>query len=260
MRIGSKKFVSLCLSLLALFSAFFATSELFSAPPKRLIVLRLDDIQDFAFRDAQLFLLNWSYENKLPMSIAVIAGMFGEDTQILNAVKLSVESGTEVGAHGWNHENLTKLQFWEQIYVLFKAKKTLNELLDVELKLLIPPSFSFNDDTIYAMREESYKIISTCVDFHKPNDFPEVRGLPATVELSIIEDGLWKMKSNKSIIEEVELSFKKYGYAAIVTHPQEFISNGILDDASLTSFVSLINNLKETCQFTTFENLEPLVN
>jgi peptidoglycan/xylan/chitin deacetylase (PgdA/CDA1 family) len=185
--------------------------------------------------------------------------MFGEDTQILNAVKLAVESGTEVGAHGWKHENLTKLEFWEQLHVLFQAKKIINELLDVELKLLIPPSFSFNDDTIYAMHEQSYNIISTCVDYHKPSDFPEVRGLPATVELSIIEDGIWKMKNNKSIIEEVELSLKKYGYAAIVTHPQEFIRNGTLDDNSLNSFVSLINNLRETFQFTTFEKLESLI-
>lgn len=260
LRIGSKKFLSLCLSFLALISVFFATSELFSALPKRLIVLRVDDIQDFAFRDAQLFLLNWSYENKLPISIAVIAGMFGEDTQILNAVKLAVESGTEVGAHGWKHENLTKLQLWEQLYVLFQAKKTMNELLGVKLKLLVPPSFSFNDDTIYAMREQSYSIISTCVDYHKPIDFPEVRSIPATVELSIIEDGVWKMKNNKSIIEEVELSFKKYGYAAIVTHPQEFICNKTLDYVSLSSFFSLINNLRETCQFTTFDELKFLIN
>jgi hypothetical protein len=84
--------------------------------------------------------------------------------------------------------------------------------------------------------------------------------LPATVELSVLTDGVWKMKSYKSLLEEVEWSFKSYGYAAIVTHPQEFMFNGTLNSAATESFVSLISTLSETCQFTTFEKLNLFYN
>jgi hypothetical protein len=254
-KIGVKKVLAVVFSFLVLFSVLMVAFEVFSENSQRLIVLRVDDVQDFAFREAQLFLLNWSQENSLPLSLGVIAGMFGEDIEILDAVRSAVAHGTEVGVHGWKHENLAELQLWEQMHILFQAKCRMKELLNVDPELLVPPGFSFNEDTISAMREESYSIISTCVDYHQPASFSEVRSLPATVEASVLTDGVWKMKSAESLLAEVEESFYSYGYTVIVTHPQEFMSNGTFVEATGASFVSLLDDLSETCLFTTFEKL-----
>lgn len=80
-----------------------------------LLVVRVDDIQDFAFKEAQLFLLNYSVKNKLPLSLAVLAGSFGSDTEIVEAVKSAVGFGSEVTVHGWQHENLAELSLIEQM-------------------------------------------------------------------------------------------------------------------------------------------------
>lgn len=256
MKIDMRRVMALILSLLSLFAFFLVASDVLSGSPhSRLLVLRIDDIQDFAFRDGQLFLLNFSRENNLPLSLAVIAGMFGEDVELVEAVRSEVALGSEVGVHGWKHENLAELEFYEQMHILFQAKNKMKELLDVEPELLVPPEFSFNEATISAMREESYSVISTCLDYHQPATFLEVRNIPATVEVSVLLDGVWKMKNPESLLAEVEQSFKSYGYAAIVTHPQEFISNGTLVEDYATSFANLLNDLSETCRFTTFHEL-----
>ena len=249
-----KKFILLLLIILGAI-VFACTGAFLIAPQNRFVIIRVDDIQDFAFRDAQLFLLKQSAETNVPLSLAIIAGMFGEDTEILEAVQKAVASGSEVGIHGWKHENLANLSMTEQINILFQSKIRIKDLLGVDTQLLIPPMFSFNSDTISAMNHKSYRIISTCTDYHKPSVISGITNIPATVELSTLVNGVWQMKGVDDINTEVEKSIKTYGYAAIVTHPQEFISNGQINQTASESYSNLLAKLGEKCKFTTFENL-----
>jgi len=256
-RFSSKKLAIVLVSLFTLAIVVLAafTGAFLITPQNRFIIIRVDDIQDFAFRDAQLFLLKQSTETNVPLSLAIIAGMFGEDTEILDAVQSAVASGCEVGVHGWKHENLTKLSMTEQMNVLFQAKNRIKDLLGIDTQLLIPPMFSFNTNTISAMRHESYRIISTCRDFHEPSNISGITNVPATVELSTLVNDAWQMKSVDAINAEVENSVELYGYAAIVTHPQEFLSNGQINQAASESYINLLAKLSETYKFTTFEKL-----
>ena len=221
----------------------------------RYVIVRVDDIQDFAFKDAQLFLLEHSTSTNLPLSLAVIAGMFGEDAEILEAMHLAVASGCEVGVHGWEHESLTSLPMTEQMNVLFRSKNRIKDLLGVDTQLLIPPMFSYNNNTVTAMCHESFNIVSTCIDYHEPSSISEITNIPATVELSTLSNDVWRMKNIDTLIAEVEKSFELYGYAALVTHPQEFVSNGQINQTAKESYMNLLAKLSETCQFTTFMDL-----
>jgi len=97
--------------LAILFSSLILTSVILAtvaggflnSRPARSLVLRVDDIQDYAFREAQLFLLNYAAGNHLELSLSVISGMFGEDIELLKAVQVAVGSGSEVSVHGWRH-------------------------------------------------------------------------------------------------------------------------------------------------------------
>jgi len=254
----SKKKVGVLIStliLIVLLTTFFIAG-LSRNESSRQLILRVDDIQDFAFKDGQLYLLNYAIDNKIPLSLAIIAGMFGEDSEILDITKKSVTAGSEACVHGWNHENFETLTLPEQLAILFKSKNQINEKLNVIPKVLIPPGFSFNSDTIYAMNEQSYLILSTCADFDKPDFKSQIKNIPATVELSVLSNGVWNMKNVDVLISEVEKSFGAYGYAVIVTHPQEFTSNNMLNPVTVDKFESLIKNLHETCAFTTFENFK----
>ncbi len=55
--------------------------------------------------------------------------------------------------------------------------------------------FSFNEDTIIAMYEEGYNIISTFTDYSESGLISNVLSLPATIELSDYSNGTWNMKN-----------------------------------------------------------------
>lgn len=221
------------------------------------IVIRVDDIQDFAFREAQLFLLNESAINHVPLSLAVIAGDFGEDSEVVQAVELAVSSGSEVTVHGWKHEDLATLSFEEQEALLLKSRNRLTGILALDTKVLVPPMYSFNDDTIAAMHEDGYNIISAYTDLSEPGLFSDILSLPATVQLSdYSDDDTWTMKSLDSVKAEISESIQKYGFAVIVTHPQEFLSgDGELNQANMELFRSLLRTLKQNYSFRTLERL-----
>jgi predicted deacetylase len=220
-----------------------------------ILVMRVDDIQDFAFREGQLFLLNESIINEVPLSLAVISGMFGEDREIVQTVKLAIDFGSEVAVHGWKHEDLAKLTYKEQAAVLFQSRSQIKEILDLDTTVLVPPMFSFNEDTMAAMHEEGYNIISTLADYSESGLISNVISIPATIELSDYSNSTWNMKSIDLIEAEISRSIQKYGYAVIVTHPQEFIEGGQLHQVTTESYRTLLMALKEDYSFQTLERL-----
>jgi peptidoglycan/xylan/chitin deacetylase (PgdA/CDA1 family) len=224
-------------------------------PEPPTIVIRIDDIQDYAFKEAQLFLLDESQTHKVPVSLAVIAGMFGEDREVVQKVKLSVRSGSEVAVHGWKHEDLAKLSYEDQVQTLAESRRRIKEILDVDTDILIPPMFSFSEDTVAAMRQEGYKIISTITEYVEPGSIRGVVMLPATVELSDYANGIWKMKSLGSVLAEVSNSVRQYGYAVIVTHPQEFTEDETLNKANVELYRDMIMTLKDSYSFGTLESI-----
>ncbi len=243
------------LVLLSLAPVFILKISAGSTEPAT-VVVRVDDVQDFAFRDAQLFLLEEGTENGVPLSLAVIAGMFGEDTGLVHAVKLALESGAEVTVHGWEHEDLAGLSFAEQAALLFRSRGRIREVLGAEVQVLVPPMFSYNEDTLAAMRQEGYTIISTYTDFSEPGRLPEVTSLPATIELSDYANGVWNMKSFDAIKAEASRSIQEYGFAIIVTHPQEFMRDGKLHEDNAEVYRALLRSLAEDYSFKTLDMLE----
>jgi peptidoglycan/xylan/chitin deacetylase (PgdA/CDA1 family) len=254
---GKKRQIAIslaCLLILGLTSVAIVKTAVENKEPPT-IVVRVDDIQDFAFEEAQLFLLNESVANRVPLSLAVIAGDFGEDSQIVQAVELSVGSGSEVAVHGWKHEDLAKLSFIEQVALLSESRSRIKEILDFDTRVLVPPMFSFSEDTVAAMNEEGYNIISTIADLSEPGSISGIISLPATVELSDYSNGTWTMKSFDSVKSEITTSIQKYGYAVIVTHPQEFTADGKLNQVNTELYRALLRTLKEEYSLKTLKTL-----
>ncbi|PVX26249.1 MAG: hypothetical protein CW691_02000 [Candidatus Bathyarchaeum sp.] len=221
-----------------------------------LIVIRVDDIQDYAFRDAQLFLLNHSITHKVPLSLAVIPKVFGEDTELVETTVLANKHGCEVVVHGWEHENLSQFGQDEQSLRLLEAKQHLEETLNINCNVLVPPMFSYNNDTLRAMEENGYEIISGIIDFHEIGWSSErILSLPATIELSVYDNETWQMKNMTEILREVEASIDSYNYAMIVTHPQEFMKNGALSQKIASEYEQILQVLIEDYNLGTIEDL-----
>lgn len=228
-----------------------------------IIVIRIDDIQDFAWRDAQSFLLNESMINKVPLSLAVISGSFGEDSSMVQEVKLAISLGSELGAHGWMHEDLTEYSLAQQSALLFQAKIRLKNILNYDTILMIPPMYRYNQDTIDAMYQRGYTLISpSTTGYLKPGNTSKVTNIPSTVELSTLSsqggNDVWTMKSLDAIKAEIANSIQNYGFAVITTHPQEFVLNSNSDELNPTRtgfYHTLVQSLQQDYTFDTLEGL-----
>jgi hypothetical protein len=219
------------------------------------LVIRVDDIQDFAFKEGQLFLFNESLINQVPLSLAVIAGAFGNDGDIVPAVKLALSSGSEVTVHGWEHEDIATLSLTDQEALLSRSRSWIKKTLDYDTSIFVPPMYSFNEDTITAMGLKSFTIISSSISVSAPGLLSDITSLPATVELSDFYENVWSIKSIDTIKTEISASIEKYGFAIIVTHPQEFLTDGKLDQSKTEVFRTLLITLKMDYTFETLKTL-----
>lgn len=225
-----------------------------------IIVIRVDDIQDYAFRDAQLWLLRYSRVNKIPLSLAIIPELVVSDKELIASINDALREGAEVSAHGWSHEDFYKLLLEEQAQRLIQAKSSLRSLFGVNVTVFVPPMFMYNNDTFAAMRKGGYDTLSSSIDLQKPERrSDEVVCLPATVEYSDFVNGTWRIKSIDELLYEVDLSVESYGYAVIVLHPQEFMKGSEINDDVLRIYTSLVNIVGRKYSFTTLGELSKTI-
>ena len=221
-----------------------------------IIVIRIDDIQDYAFRDAQLYLLEYNIENQIPASLAIIAREFGADKLLVETVKSAVHLGSEVVVHGWEHEDLTQLSLQDQKTRLQNAKRLLRETLGFDATTLAPPMFNYNEDTLTAMQVSGYKTVTGLSELQQQGQLPKgILSIPATIEVSDYTNGTWAIKSLESLVKEINTSILVHSYATILTHPQEFLINGTLDQNRVEIYKSLTQYIETYYFFTTLDRL-----
>jgi hypothetical protein len=226
-----------------------------STAEKPSIVIRIDDIQDYAFRDGQIFLLEYNLANRLPMSLAVISGSFGNDKELVEIVTYAVKQNSEITAHG--SELLTEYELNEQISILQSYRDRLSQVLGVEVSVLTPPCFAFNNNTLLAMKQAGYSTITSHIDLSKPGILSEnIVSVPATVEFSDFHNGTWQPKDTQTLMVEISRSIRLYGNAVIVTHPQEFYQGDKFDPDRFETYTDLIQKTRELYSFTVIENLQ----
>ena len=256
--------IGLCLATITIATVVSIVSY---SPPKTatdsrpsIIAIRVDDTQDYAFKKAQLFLLQHSIENKVPLSLGITAKYFGSDRELVELVSCALRCGSEVAIHGWEHEDLAQFNVQEQADRLHQAKTRLKETLDVDATVLIPPMFGYNNDTLKAMHTAGLNIVSGLSEFHQKGLITEgIVSIPATVELSEYTNGTWKMKNPKTIYGELNRSIETHGYAMILTHPQEFMKADDLNQDAVSTYSTIISNIESTYTFTVIKELQDIV-
>jgi len=249
--------------LLSLFTFYLVSSGLIASrvAPKTIsknsvIVIRVDDVQDYAFREAQFTILKVSADRHIPLSLSVIPKFFSSDLELVEAVTNAYLNGSEVTAHGWLHENLTNFSLVEQEQKLLQAKAALNMTLGVETTILVPPLFEFNNDTLRAMEETGYDTISSNTALQKVGVGSNgIVNLPSTVDFSDYGNDTWRVKTLQQLDTEVDQSVLKYGYAMVVIHPQELLSGNTMNQTALKIFEDLLTGLSERYSFTTIKEL-----
>jgi predicted deacetylase len=220
-----------------------------SRPP---IVIRIDDMGNFAV-DAQIEILEFHLANEIPVSLGIIPSFLGSDEGLIDLLGRAAQRGLEICAHGWEHENFTELGLAEQIVRMNQSRILLREMFDLDVDVFIPPYYECNSDTISAMKETGFSIISA--DKSRAGLGEEIFNYPATVSFSQFSGEMWVPRSPEFLILKLMENVERYGYAVIITHPQEFLRDGEVDPLLLSGYRDFIQMLEKTYYLTTFSEL-----
>ena len=242
-------------------------------PACNCVIFRLDDIHDNWLRSAQIQVMNLFLSKDQSLSVGIVMNATGSDGQILQKIKEGQGKGLfELAIHGWNHVDYTKLSEQDQEKTLALANNKMQTLFGVKSNIFIPPYGTFNNSTLIAMSNVGIGILSAGSSHTNDNRFiwnPSVSSepysilqFPDTTGFMDERNGTWQNVSNSVILDSVNNSIAKRGYAIVVLHPQNFVRmvNGQLvdtiDNSQVSNLSSLIDSiLAKKIHITTFENI-----
>jgi peptidoglycan/xylan/chitin deacetylase (PgdA/CDA1 family)/3D (Asp-Asp-Asp) domain-containing protein len=231
------------------------------------VVFRMDDIQDYWLKSGQLVAMNQFTSRNQSLSLGIIMGSTGNDSDIVNKIKEGSDSGLfELAVHGWNHTDYTKLSDQELRDSLADSNRKMTELFGKASEIFFPPLDAFNDDTINAMEQVGMKILN---GNRSSFDELELEGInnnesrtlssdsmqsknffyvPSTVAFKNYYQDQPIKNSIQNIFNNVTRSISAYGYAVIVFHPQDFLkidANGsfidVLEENEINDLSRLID-------------------
>jgi hypothetical protein len=231
------------------------------------VVFRLDDVEDYGNSLGQIATMELFLSKNQTLSLALIMDSIGNDSSVLDLVQEGVSKGLfELGIHGWNHTDYTKLTQKEQRDTLDLANKKMKVLFGNESEIFIPPLDEFNEDTVKSMSQLGFRVLSSGTWAEESFDqgksifnatnkanqngtlHQQIFHLPSTISFKVFENGKWIKNSIKDIVNNATDGIDKYGYAVIVLHPQDFlkIENGEFVDVLVADEISDLSLLLDS--------------
>ena len=215
-------------SALILLLALSGSQAFLAAEKGRGVIIRIDDIQDYAqlpsFYESEKKVLEYHVAEKTPALLAIIASRFGTNQLLTEQVKDGLRIGVfTAGIHGWHHDPVANLTRTQQITEMRYAKNRLEAVLGIEILTFVPPFGKFNRDTIAALKANDLTVMSSSTsDGDIPREEDGILFIPRTVstaEVDVQTDN-WMPLTLESITEGIESSWESYGIAVVVIHPR----------------------------------------
>ncbi len=86
-----------------------------------------------------------------------LGGCWADDNaQVVNKI---IQSGHEVGSHGYFHKDHAKLSYEENLTELRNTETLLNAIAGVKVRLFAPPSGSYQNEVLKACKTLGYRVI-----------------------------------------------------------------------------------------------------
>ncbi len=225
----------------------------------KIIILRLDDVQSYAWTDISIRIIKDAYKYNAPVVAGVIPKTVHEDLKLENFLKRE-NCNIEIAMHGWDHygkpseinEQKYETEFWDikrdEAKVRFASgitvlKKYNNNKAPITF---IPPFNLISNEARGVSLESGIKVISSIwawfYDYHASTyNFDNKRLIRV-----------------ESIIADCEKSFQTSPVCVIMIHPQDYSNSKKELDEELYHkyYIHLLDELKkQNVKFATFEQL-----
>ena len=237
------------------------------------VVFRMDNLQDYWLRAGQLAAMNQFIFTNQSVTLGMIMGSMGEDTEIMNKIQQGTDSGLfELATHGWNFTEFTKLSEEEQRNSLDNSSKKMNELFGNASDIFAPPHAAFNGDTINAMKQVDMKILSgnrssfdrlqlngnnnvSSTLSSSPDQSQYISYVPETISFKSYSGDQYVQNSLESIFNNATRNIDAHGYAVIVLDPAHFMQIG--ENGTPRDIVdqNAINELSRLIHFLSLNNI-----
>lgn len=225
--------------------------------PKNSIILRLDDAGAWHYDEEVYQIAKDIISRDLSLVIGVIPEKISKDTVFLDYMRELLENpNIEVAMHGYTHseEEFKEASLEEAREWIKKGKEEIIRQLKVVPLTFIPPYNVYSQETITALKEEDFKVITgTKWEYNIEKNFLILGYTTKTVDYTVSKD-----IPVEKIIRECKTSIKEIGYCEIMIHPQDFFteeSNKNLDQERYSQFLELLDKLKELeIESTTFKD------
>ena len=221
------------------------------------VAFRFDDVQDYWLNDVQISYVNTFVEKNIPLTVGIIADSFGNDQKITNVIKDATgKNKLEIASQGIGNKPYTDFSKQEQDDLLKQSIVEIQNSVGVRPHIFVPSQNKYNNDTKQVLIENKFTHLSSNILLGESPPFP-LKGetlykFPETAttgKYSLEQNLFIGLPSNDTYSDTIN-SLKKYGFAVITSHPQEFsiIQNGTytnqINKEQIIELESLIQKLQ----------------
>jgi parallel beta-helix repeat protein len=229
-------------------------------PDQRLIILRLDDVQAWAWRDISIRIAEDALYRNIPITLGVIPKGIGEDKVLVGYLQQkTLDHRVEIAQHGTNHAGaeFANLSKWQAINLASSGKDALFDDIGTKPITFIPPENSYSANTTAALKSLGFSIISAGHnEFANDGKLQRVGYTTSTSQSGT--DGNRRLVPPQAILDDCEKTSNAAKVCVIMIHPQDFANgDGSMDEAKYASFIQLLDRLEtgRNYLFTTFRAL-----
>lgn len=220
------------------------------------IILRIDDIQAFSYRDTTIKMIEDAFKNQMKITIGVIPNKLASDVSIVSFIKRD-GCNLEIAQHGWDHQSsldangkeIFEFQNLDEGVAEQKikdGKNLLEKLFNTQIVSFIPPGNSISAGTKNALSKSGFKVISG----EGENAFDYAASTYDWAENRLL--------SPEEVLKECEGDLQDKHMCVIMLHPQDSETNGVIDKSKYSNYMGLLNLIKSKgFDVVTFKDVYP---
>jgi hypothetical protein len=220
---------------------------------RRNVVLRIDDVQAYAWNNISSKMINESLSRKIPVVAGVIPFRIEQDAFISNYLRKN-SCNIEIAQHGWSDSSYThnatgieSLPDEKLLSGLIEGKARLENLSGGPVKTFIPPNNIEGPKIIHAIYRAGFSRVSS-----EGNTFYDY-------SVSGFDSSENNLTNISKILNSCEKVFSENKPCVIMLHPQDYMAGGTLDLGKYKSFLNMLDELeKRNVTFARFSDMPSL--
>jgi hypothetical protein len=198
------------------------------------VIFRIDDIADYDDVEASLEVMDLFLSENQSLNLALVISNLGSNQEIVDKLADGHKKGLfELVAHTWGPGPFNGTGYDAQKNRMTMIAEKTQYIFGRSVNVFVPPYAPFDNDTLHVMKEIGLKVISTAegVDNKFPiyvangSDLKDSYGiyhLPGTARFVDHSKDPERKVPVPEVIQSINNSIAKYGWAVVVLHPQDF--------------------------------------